>query len=75
MDVEGQITLNGKALNSRELYDALSTMSPRPKSACYAHGLLIGNPIPGGLAAMRTLVELELEVLDYTDATFQTPLP
>jgi len=75
VDKDANIDLNGKRVTVMELEDALLAMSPKPTRACYAHGLLKGNPIPGALSAMRLLIGLEMEVLLYTDETFATPTP
>jgi hypothetical protein len=75
VDKDANISLNGKQVSATELEDAILAMDPRPTRACYAHGLLQGNPIPGALSAMRVLVGLELEVVLYTDDTFRTVDP
>lgn len=71
VDKDANIDLNGKRVTSLELEDALLAMNPKPTRACYAHGLLKGNPIPGALSAMRVLIGLELDVVLYTDDTFK----
>jgi hypothetical protein len=72
VDQDGNIDLNGKRVTSGELEEALLAMQPKPTRACYAHGLLKGNPIPGALSAMRILIGLEIDVVLYTDVTFRT---
>ena len=72
VDKDANIDLNGKRVTPQELEEALLALDPKPTRACYAHGLLKGNPIPGSLSAMRILVGLELEVVLYTDETFTT---
>ena len=59
VDTDANIDLNGKRVTPQELEEALLAMDPKPTRACYAHGLLKGNPIPGALSAMRILVGLE----------------
>jgi hypothetical protein len=75
VDKDANIELNGKRVTSTELSDELSAMDPKPTHACYSHGLQAGNPIPGALSAMRTLVALEIEIVLYTDNTFTTVDP
>ena len=75
VDKDANIELNGQPVIRTELSKILSALDPKPAYACYAHGLLVGNPVPNGLYALQTLMALEIEVVLYTDNSFKTLQP